>query len=124
MLFVVSPWWTEADFAFTRRSDGLGYRGQPHQVGCRLRLEPRPLIRRAFSAFWRRAALLRPPRRRPSIVAGGGATGFKGNRHIKFNQPTPLANLHLTLMNKVGVRLDKFADSDGKMDELFSPLSI
>jgi hypothetical protein len=60
----------------------------------------------------------------PIIVAGGGATGFKGNRHIKFNQPTPLANLHLTLMDKVGVRLDKFADSQGKVDDLFEPVSI
>jgi hypothetical protein len=60
----------------------------------------------------------------PIIVAGGGATGFKGNRHIKFSQPTPLANLHLTLMDKVGVRLEKFADSQGKVDDLFEPVSI
>jgi hypothetical protein len=60
----------------------------------------------------------------PIIVAGGGVTGFKGNRHIKFSQPTPLANLHLTLMDKVGVRLDKFADSQGKVDDLFAPVSI
>ena len=40
-------------------------------------------------------------------------------RHIRFAQPTPLANLHLTLLDKVGVRLDSFADSRGKVEELF-----
>jgi hypothetical protein len=60
----------------------------------------------------------------PIIVAGGKATGMKGNRHINFAKPTPLANLHLTLLDKVGVRLDKFADSNGKVDELFEPISV
>jgi hypothetical protein len=36
----------------------------------------------------------------------------------------PLASLHLTLLDKVGVKLDSFADSRGKMDELFEPLSM
>ena len=60
----------------------------------------------------------------PIIVAGGSATGLKGNRHIKYAEHTPLANLHLTLLDKVGVHLDKFADSTGKMGELFEPLSV
>src|SRR5947209_10686435 len=60
----------------------------------------------------------------PILVAGGSATGMKGGRHIKYAKPTPLANLHLTLLDKVGVHLDKFADSQGKLDELFEPLSI
>jgi len=60
----------------------------------------------------------------PIIVAGGAAGGMKGGRHIRFEQPTPLANLHLTLLDKVGVRLDKFADSDRKLEELFEPLGI
>ena len=59
----------------------------------------------------------------PILVAGGAAGGMKGNRHIRYEKPTPLANLHLTLLDKVGVRLDSFADSTGKLDELF-PLSI
>ena len=49
---------------------------------------------------------------------------MKGGRHIKYAQPTPLANLHLTLLDKVGVRLNSFADSLGKVDELFEPLSM
>jgi hypothetical protein len=60
----------------------------------------------------------------PILVAGGAAGGMKGGRHLRFSKPTPLANLHLTLLDKVGVRLDSFADSNGKVDELFKPLGI
>ena len=60
----------------------------------------------------------------PILVAGGAAGGMKGNRHIKYDKPTPLANLHLTLLDKVGVHLDSFADSTGKLDELGEPLAI
>lgn len=60
----------------------------------------------------------------PIIVSGGAAGGMKGNRHIRFEDATPLANLHLTLLDKVGVELDTFADSTGTVDELFQPLSV
>ena len=60
----------------------------------------------------------------PIIVAGGAAGSMRGGRHLRYNDATPLANLHLTLLDKVGVRLDSFADSDGKVDELFQPLSL
>jgi hypothetical protein len=56
----------------------------------------------------------------PILVAGGGASGLKGGRHIKYAEPAPLANLHLTLLERVGVRMDAFADSQGKVDELLS----
>jgi len=56
----------------------------------------------------------------PILIGGGGAGRLKGARHIKYAEPTPLANLHLTLLEKVGVRLDAFADSKGKVEELLS----
>ena len=56
----------------------------------------------------------------PILVAGGGAGTGKGARHVRYAEPTPLANLHLTLLERVGVRLDGFADSKGKVDELLS----
>jgi hypothetical protein len=49
----------------------------------------------------------------PILVAGG-----QGGRHIRYSQPTPLANVHLTLLDRVGVKLDRFADSKGKVAEL------
>src|SRR5689334_557267 len=60
----------------------------------------------------------------PILVAGGAAGGMAGGRHVRYATPTPLANLHLTLLDKVGVRLDSFADSRGKVDDLFEPLAI
>ena len=60
----------------------------------------------------------------PILVAGGAAGHMNGGRHLRFDQPTPLANLHLTLLEKVGVRLDSFADSDGQVTGLFDPLAV
>ncbi len=60
----------------------------------------------------------------PILVAGGAAGRMRGGRHIRYDQPTPLANLHLTLLDKVGVKLDHFADSRGQVDELFEPLAV
>ena len=60
----------------------------------------------------------------PILVAGGGAGSIKGGRHIRYAEPTPLANLHLTLLEKVGVRMDSFADSKSIVKELLEPLSL
>jgi hypothetical protein len=60
----------------------------------------------------------------PIIVAGGAAGQMRGGRHIRYKKPVPLANLHLTLLDKVGVRLDSFADSQGRVDELLEPLAM
>ncbi len=56
----------------------------------------------------------------PILVAGAGAGSPGGARHVKYAEPTPLANLHLTLLERAGVRLDAFADSKGRVDELLS----
>jgi hypothetical protein len=60
----------------------------------------------------------------PILVAGGAAGNMQGGRHLRYDKPTPLANLHLTLLDKVGVKLDSFADSNGRVDELFEPLAM
>jgi hypothetical protein len=60
----------------------------------------------------------------PIVVAGGAAGKMRGGRHVRYQKPTPLANLHLTLLDKVGVKLDSFADSDSKVEELLEPLSM
>ena len=50
----------------------------------------------------------------PNIVVGGGAGRMKlGGQHILLPEHTPIANLHLTLLQKVGVERDKFGDSTG-----------
>jgi hypothetical protein len=56
----------------------------------------------------------------PILVAGGAASGLKGGRHIRSEKPASLANLHLTLLDRVGVRLDSFMDSTGHVEDLFA----
>jgi hypothetical protein len=51
----------------------------------------------------------------PLILAGGGAGNLKGGRHIRFKN-TPLANLHLTLLDQFGVHCDRIGDSTGRID--------
>lgn len=60
----------------------------------------------------------------PIIVAGGAAGGMQGGRHIRYDEPTPLANLHLTLLDKAGVDLESFGDSNGKLEDLGRALDI
>lgn len=55
----------------------------------------------------------------PILVAGGAATGLKGGRHLRYEKPTNLSNLHLTLLDRVGIHLDSFVDSTGKVQDLF-----
>lgn len=60
----------------------------------------------------------------PVIVAGGQGLGLRGNRHLRYTEPVPLANLHLSLLDRAGVRIDSFADSTGKITDLFRPLTV
>ncbi|HET9942647.1 MAG TPA: DUF1552 domain-containing protein [Terriglobia bacterium] len=47
----------------------------------------------------------------PTILVGGGAGKLKGGRHLELREPTPIANLHLTLLNKAGVDQKSFGGS-------------
>jgi hypothetical protein len=50
----------------------------------------------------------------PNILVGGGNGKMKlGGQHLLLPERTPIANLHLTLLQKVGVERDKFGDSTG-----------
>ncbi len=60
----------------------------------------------------------------PILVAGGAAFGMNGGQHIRYKEETPLANLHLTLLDRVGVHLDSFEDSSGKIGNLFNEVGI
>ncbi len=60
----------------------------------------------------------------PIVVARGGAGRVKGGWHIRYDEPMPLANLHLTLLDHVGVHLDSFVDSTGRAGEVLEPLSL
>lgn len=52
----------------------------------------------------------------PIVVAGGKAAGLKGGILHKVADKTPMANLHLDLIHRMGVELDSFGDSTGRLD--------
>ena len=55
----------------------------------------------------------------PNIIVGGGNGRVKlGGQHIALPERTPIANLHLTLLQKAGVQRDKFGDSTGTIAEV------
>jgi len=60
----------------------------------------------------------------PILVAGGAAGNMRGGRHVRYKQHTPLSNLHLTLLNKAGIEINRFADSSGDASDLFGPLPM
>ena len=54
----------------------------------------------------------------PTLVLGGGAGSIKGGRHLVYPDDTPLTNLHVTLLNGMGVPAEKLGDSSGQFKEL------
>jgi hypothetical protein len=53
------------------------------------------------------------PTNLPILVAGGGAGALRGGRHVKYAAGTPLANFHLGLLDKLGVRVESHGNSTG-----------
>jgi hypothetical protein len=51
----------------------------------------------------------------PTAVVGGGCGRLQGNQHLRCPDRTPLANLHVSLLNKVGVPTRSFGDSTGEI---------
>ena len=54
----------------------------------------------------------------PTAIIGGGAGRLKGGQHINFAQRTPLANVHLTLLQRAGVPIESVGDSTGAIAEM------
>ena len=51
----------------------------------------------------------------PVLLAGGGAGKLKGGRHLKFTGQPSMANLLVTLMDKMDVPVDHVGGSNGKL---------
>ena len=50
----------------------------------------------------------------PVVLAGGGL----GGQHLRYADPVPLANVHLSLLKRMGVQQDKFGDSTGVISQI------
>jgi len=56
------------------------------------------------------------PRNLPILLVGGANGKLKGGRHIKFTEGTPLANFHVSLLDKLGVRVESHGNSTGSVN--------
>jgi len=54
----------------------------------------------------------------PVLLAGGQAAGLQPAQHLRFPKDTPLTNLYLTLLDRLGAPIDQFGDSTGRIAEL------
>jgi hypothetical protein len=54
----------------------------------------------------------------PTAIVGGGAGKIKGNQHLRYPDRTPIANMHVALLNRVGISTEKFGDSTGQFTEI------
>jgi hypothetical protein len=52
----------------------------------------------------------------PILVAGGASGQLKGGRHLVFPAHTPMSNLMLALLDKLGVPQDRFGDSNARLE--------
>jgi hypothetical protein len=62
------------------------------------------------------------PMNLPVLLLGGASAGIKGGRHLKFSGDTPMANLLVTVMDKLGVPPETIGNSTGQVD--LEPLSL
>ena len=54
----------------------------------------------------------------PVLVAGGKTAGFKTGRHVKYESKTPMNNLFLTMLDRMGVPAETLGDANGKLPGL------
>ncbi len=54
----------------------------------------------------------------PMAIVGGGAGRLKGNRHLRYPDKTPIADMHLTILDRIGVPMEAFGDSTMKLTEI------
>jgi len=52
----------------------------------------------------------------PILLAGGASGQLQGGRHIKYAPHTPMSNLLVSMLNKLGIPAEKQGDSTGKLE--------
>lgn len=55
----------------------------------------------------------------PILIAGKGGGTIKTGRHMQFSANTPMNNLFVSMLDRMGVPIESLGDSNGKLSELF-----
>jgi len=51
----------------------------------------------------------------PVLLVAGRANQVKGGRHVRYPKGTPMANLYLTMLDTLGVPVERLGDSTGRL---------
>lgn len=54
----------------------------------------------------------------PVVLAGGGGGALKKGRHLRLREETPMCNLYVSLLDRMGLKTPSFGDSTGKLAEI------
>jgi hypothetical protein len=54
----------------------------------------------------------------PVLLCGGGGGTLKPGRHVRYEKETPMTNLYLSLLDRMGVKADKLGDSTGRLERI------
>lgn len=54
----------------------------------------------------------------PVVLAGGGGGSLRAGRHLKLGQPTPMTNLYVSMLDRMGVKAEKVGDSTGRLESI------
>ena len=54
----------------------------------------------------------------PILLAGRGGGTIKPGRHVVYPNQTPMTNLFLSLLDRMGVHAETLGDSTGKLQQL------
>ena len=54
----------------------------------------------------------------PALLAGGSAAGFKQGRHVRYDAKTPMNNLFVSMLDRIGVPGETLGDATGRLDQL------
>ena len=54
----------------------------------------------------------------PTLIAGRGGNVIKTGRRVVYRRETPMCNLFLTMMDRMGTRMDHFGDATGHLNGL------
>jgi hypothetical protein len=54
----------------------------------------------------------------PTVLAGRAGGTLKPGRHVKYPVETPITNLYVSMLDRMGVAVENFGDSNGRLDGL------
>ena len=76
------------------------------------------LLDRTMVLFGSATSTTHNARNYPLVLAGGSQLGLKHGEYRRYTEATPLSNLFVTILNRLGRPIEKFADSTGSLSEL------